>query len=97
MFFVQMRKEIKAFFTNKGNLLFMFAMPLLLITIFSFALRDYISADYGTFDDGRVFYFLNTQKGERAEEFKKISEKISDATGISFEQVYDYEEPCSVR
>ena len=94
MFFVQMRKEIKAFFTNKGNLLFMFAMPLLLITIFSFALRDYISADYGTFDDGRVFYFLNTQKGERAEEFKKISEKISDATGISFEQISDYEEAC---
>ena len=55
MFLVQMWKEIKVFFTSRGNLLFMFVMPLLLITIFSFALRDYISADYGTFDDGRVY------------------------------------------
>ena len=94
MFLVQMWKEIKVFFTSRGNLLFMFVMPLLLITIFSFALRDYISADYGTFDDGRVYYFLNTQNEDRSDEFDVIREKISDSIGISFEQVYDYEEAC---
>ncbi len=94
MFFIQMWKEIKVFFTSKGNLLFMFVMPLLLITIFSFALRDYISADYGTFNDGHVYYFLSGQNATRSEEFEKISTKISDAIGISFEQVYDYELAC---
>ena len=94
MFLVQMWKEIKVFFTSKGNLLFMFAMPLLLITIFSFALRDYISADYGTFDGGRVYYFLNTEDAVRLKEFDEIKKKMSDSIGISFEQVYDYEEAC---
>ena len=94
MFLVQMWKEIKVFFTSRGNLLFMFVMPLLLITIFSFALRDYISADYGTFDDGRVYYFLNTQNEDRSDEFDVIREKIFDSIGISFEQVYDYEDAC---
>lgn len=94
MFFVQMWKEIKVFFTSKGNLLFMFVMPLLLITIFSFALRDYISADYGTFDDGRVYYYLSAQNEARIDEFEKIREKMTGAIGISFEQVYDYEEAC---
>ncbi|MCR4788873.1 MAG: ABC transporter permease, partial [Lachnospiraceae bacterium] len=94
MFFVQMWKEIKVFFTSKGNLLFMFVMPLLLISIFSFALRDYISADYGTFDDGRVYYYLSAQNEARIGEFEEIKEKMTGAIGISFEQVYDYEEAC---
>ncbi len=94
MFLVQMWKEIKSFFTSKGNLLFMFAMPLLLITIFSFALRDYVDADYGTFEEGRVFYYIVDNDTSRTSEFESISQKINDSIGVSFEQVYDYEEAC---
>ena len=94
MFFVQMWKEIKVFFTSKGNLIFMFVMPLLLITIFSFALQDYISADYGTFENGRVYYFFSTQNAARTCEFEAIREKMTSAIGISFEQVYNYKEAC---
>ena len=69
MFLVQLWKEIKSFFTGKVNLLFMFAMPLLLITIFSFALKDYVNADYKTFQNGRVFYYVNASDTARLEEF----------------------------
>jgi ABC-2 type transport system permease protein len=53
---VILKKELKAFFTNKGNLVFMFLLPILLISIFSFALGDYVKAEYGTFDNGNVLY-----------------------------------------
>ena len=95
MFWVQMRKELKTFFASKGNLLFMFVMPLLLISIFSFALRDYINADYKTFDDGRIYYYLNTRDTSRINEFEDIKEKLSRSIGISFEQVYEYEDACA--
>ena len=48
---VILKKELKAFFTNKGNLVFMFLLPILLISIFSFALGDYVKAEYGTFEN----------------------------------------------
>lgn len=94
MFLVQLWKEIKSFFTGKGNLLFMFAMPLLLITIFSFALKDYVNADYKTFQNCRVFYYVNASDTAKIEEFDEISGKISVSAGVVFEQVSDYEAAC---
>ena len=93
MFLLQLGKEIKVFFTGKGNILFMFLMPILLITVFSFALRDYMGGEYGTFDDGRVFYYVEGITGYE-EEFESISTRISDSLGIDFEQVSDYEKAC---
>ncbi|MCR4945728.1 MAG: ABC transporter permease [Lachnospiraceae bacterium] len=95
MFFVQMGKEIKVFFTNKVNLVFIFLMPILLITIFSFALRDYINADYDTFEGGKILYIYDDPDAERSEEFDGISARISDSLGVSFEEVSSYEDACS--
>ena len=61
MFLLQLGKEIKVFFTSKGNLMFMFCMPLLLITIFSYALRDYIGGEYGTFQNAKVYYYVEDE------------------------------------
>lgn len=86
---VIIKKEIKAFFSNKGNLVFMFLLPVLLISIFSFALGDYVKAEYGTFENGRVLYYEENASEETIERFNQVSYKISSATGVTFEHVTD--------
>lgn len=86
---VILKKELKAFFTNKGNLVFMFLLPILLISIFSFALGDYVKAEYGTFDNGKVLYVTENAAAETMWKFDLISDRIVSATGVEFEQVTD--------
>ena len=86
---VILKKELKAFFTNKGNLVFMFLLPILLISIFSFALGDYVKAEYGTFENGKMLYYNDNASPEMSEKFALICEKINSATGVTFEQVAD--------
>ena len=86
---VILKKELKAFFTNKGNLVFMFLLPILLISIFSFALGDYVKAEYGTFENGKMLYYNDNASAEMSEKIALISEKINSATGVTFEQVAD--------
>ena len=86
---VILKKELKAFFTNKGNLVFMFLLPILLISIFSFALGDYVKAEYGTFDGGRVLFVDNDASQDTADRFARIKEQLSASTGVTFEQVTD--------
>ena len=84
-----LKKELKAFFTNKGNLVFMFLLPILLISIFSFALGDYVKAEYGTFENGKMLYYNDNASPEISEKFALICEKINFATGVTFEQAAD--------
>ena len=86
---VILKKELKAFFTNKGNLVFMFLLPILLISIFSFALGDYVNAEYGTFDNGTVLYAMENASAENVQKFDLISDRIGSATGVTFEQITD--------
>lgn len=86
---VILKKELKAFFTNKGNLVFMFLLPILLISIFSFALGDYVKAEYGTFENGRVLYSDENASSEISGKFVLICQKINSATGVTFERVGD--------
>jgi ABC-2 type transport system permease protein len=95
MFLTQLWKEIRTFFASKGNLLFTFLMPILLISVFSFALRDYIKADYKSFEDGKVFYYTNDVEPNEISEFNTIKEKLEKVTGVSFEQIYDYKKACA--
>ena len=89
MFWLLWKKEIKVFFTNKGNLVFMVLLPILLISIFSFALGDYIKGDYGTFQNGQVFYCQNDATEQMRSRFAAISAKITEQTGVSFTEVTD--------
>ncbi len=59
MFFEMLKKELKVYFSSKMNIIFMFILPLLFIGLFSVALKDYIGADYGTFDRGRLQRILH--------------------------------------
>ena len=86
---VILKKELKAFFMNKGNLVFMFLLPILLISIFSFALGDYVKAEYGTFENGRMLYFNENASPEMTDKFTLISDKITSTTGVTFEQTGD--------
>ncbi|MFI3250453.1 MAG: ABC transporter permease [Eubacteriales bacterium] len=82
-----LKKEFSSFFSNKGTLAVMFVLPLLLLLIFGFALGDYVKADYNTFENGTVFYLTEDNNPQMEEEFHKITEKITHATGVSFAEV----------
>ena len=85
MFWLILKKELKAFFTSKGNLVFMILLPVLLISIFSFALGSYIQGDYGTFTDGKVLYYTESPN----EQFFEITEQITSSTGVLFVETND--------
>ncbi len=92
MFWVLWKKELKAFFTNKGNLVFMVLLPVVLISIFSFALGDYIKGNYGTLQNGKVFYCLDDASEQTVVRFSVISSRITEETGVIFEEVKDTEQ-----
>ena len=48
----------------------MFCMPLLLITIFSYALRDYMGGEYGTFDDAKLYYYVSDDADAKTSSFE---------------------------
>lgn len=89
MFLLLWKKELKTFFSNPGNLLFMVLLPILLISMFSLALGDYIEGDYATFDDGKVYYFKEACSEEHLQEFTDIADQISESTGVTFMSVTD--------
>ena len=89
MFLLLWKKELKTFFSNPGNLLFMVLLPILLISMFSLALGDYIKGDYATFDDGKVFFYQDGCSAERLGDFMDIADYISESTGVTFVSVTD--------
>lgn len=84
-------KELKKYFTNKTNLLFLLFLPVIFVTFFSFALENYIDSDFDTFEGGKVFYYTENADMEHLEKFTEISENIALSTGVVFEQVSDLE------
>ncbi|MCM1096867.1 MAG: ABC transporter permease [Ruminococcus flavefaciens] len=84
-------KELKKYFSNKVNILFLFLLPVLFVTFFSFALENYIDSDYDTFEDGVIFYVTENADAGHLEKFAEISEKITSSTGVVFEEVNDLE------
>ncbi len=92
MFLQLMKKELKVYLSSKVNLVFLIILPILFIGLFSVALKNYIGADYGTFEDGKVFWYESVTDGEYAERFTLIKDNISEATGVTFEKVTDLEQ-----
>ena len=92
MFGVIIKKELKTLFVSKGNLVFMFLLPIMLISIFSFALGDYVKAEYRTFDNGRILFYNENASEKNINRFNLIYNKIKSATGVEFEQVSNIEE-----
>ncbi|MCM1538432.1 MAG: ABC transporter permease [bacterium] len=84
-------KELKKYFSNKINILFLFLLPILFVTFFSFALENYIDSDYETFEGGKVFFYTENADAAHLEKFTVLSEEIASSTGIAFEEVRDLE------
>lgn len=88
MFLKMLKKEWKVYVSSKINLVFMIILPIIFIGLFSVALKDYIGADYGTFEDGNVFYYVEDD-GTYLERFGVICDKLTEATGVTFTEVND--------
>ncbi|MCM1159100.1 MAG: ABC transporter permease [Bacteroidales bacterium] len=84
-------KEMKKYFSSKVNILFLFLLPVIFVTFFSFALENYIDSDYDTFEDGKIFYCTENADAGHLEKFTEISKKIASSTGVAFEEVSDFE------
>jgi len=91
MFWVILKKELKVFFSSKGNLIVMLLLPILLLVIFGSALEDYMNADYGTFEQGIVFYHDQNAGVEMLETFDNYTSLITEATGVGFTEIEDVE------
>lgn len=91
MFGKMLKKEWKVYVSSKINLVFMIVLPILFIGLFSVALKDYIGADYGTFEGGNVFYYVE-DSGTYEDRFNTIRDKLTEATGVTFTKVHDPED-----
>lgn len=54
-------------------------------------MKDYIGADYGTFEGGNVFYYVE-DSGTYEDRFNTIRDKLTEATGVTFTKVHDPED-----
>lgn len=87
-----LKKDIKLIFTNKTNFALLLVLPIMLILVFGFALDNYMSGNYNTFDDGKVLYYEEDPSEEMQSKFAEISQLIAQKTGVIFEEINNYEE-----
>lgn len=92
MFLLLLKKEMKIFFTNKGNLIFMIALPIIFVFLLSVCLESYMDANYDTFAEGRVYYYKDNPSAETLNTFYQLSAEIEQATGVTTLEVDNYEE-----
>lgn len=89
MFWLLLKKELRVFFSSKGNLAVMLLLPILLLAIFGSALGSYMQADYRTFEDGVVYYYNDGTDAPAMTRFHDIAAEIQAATGVTFTEVTD--------
>lgn len=87
MFSASLKKELKLFFRNKGNVAFMFVFPIILIAIMSYALQSMIGAKVDVAKDtGKVLYIMETD-GENMQKFEMLKNALSKNDSFTFEEV----------
>lgn len=91
MFGVIFKKECRIFFKSTGNLIFVFALPILLILLMGSALKGYVSTDFKTFDDGIVYYHYEEKTMENDAKLQEFESLLLSSTGVILEEVTDYE------
>lgn len=65
------------------------ALPLIIIFIFGFSIKQFLAADFGTFDDCKVYYYNDDASEEMLDSFFDVSQKITEATGAEFTETSD--------
>lgn len=87
MFLASLKKELKLFFRNKGNVAFMFVFPIVLITVMSYALQSMIGAKVDIAEDtGKVLYIMQTD-GENMQKFETLKNALSSNGSFTFEEI----------
>ncbi|WP_294373950.1 ABC transporter permease [uncultured Clostridium sp.] len=86
------KKELKSFFRNKSNVIFMFLVPLFLILIMSVALKSYMSnTDKSEYIDGKILYIMNDSE-ENKNKFEQFKTYIQEKYEIVFEESNSYDD-----
>lgn len=91
MFWIALKKDLKYFFRSTGNLIFVFVLPFLFILLMSAGLRDYVAADFATFENGKLFYYLENASDESEQHLHHFQALLLKSTQVKMEQVSEYE------
>ena len=92
MFFSLLKKDIRLVLSNPVLISLFTVLPLLIILIFGFSIKQFLAADFGTFDDCRVYYYNDGAAEEMLGRFDSVSQRITEATGAEFIEVFDRNE-----
>ncbi len=85
MYITIMRKELKQFLKNPGNMLFVFVLPVLFILLMTTALRNYVGKDYNTFRDGKLLVFNGGATETAVTDLENFRRTLKNSTGVIFE------------
>lgn len=87
MFASSLKKELKLFFRNKGNVAFMFVFPIVLIAIMSYALQSMIGSGTDIAEEsGKVLYIMETD-GENMQKFETLRNLLMKNGKFEFEEI----------
>ncbi len=95
MFFSLLKKDFKLALSNPLHILIVFIIPLLVIVLFGFTMENYMSGNYGTLDDAKLFYINDSASAENLERFSEIEDTMKEKIGVEFEEVSDYSKACN--
>lgn len=91
MFSALFKKDFKLILKSPLCVVMVIVIPLLIILIFGFTMKNYMNCDFGTFDNSKVLYYIDNASSEAVEKFTDASEKISEKTGAEFKEISDYD------
>lgn len=89
MFLEVLKKDLKMVFANKTNILMIFLVAPLLIIVFSYTMKNFMSNSFNTFKDGKVLYYVESETN--IDKFNLVKDEITKQTQVIFEEVYDYD------
>lgn len=91
MYWLILKKELKYFFKNTGNLIFIFVLPSLMILLMSAALNDFVAADFDTFEDGVVLYYESNITEQSAAYLQQFRGLLKEGTNVELREVGNLE------
>lgn len=83
-------KDLKLIFRNKSNVAFIVFIPVLLILVLGFTMKDYMSNDFNTFENGIVLYVNDGASDDMMKKFDEISSQITEKTGVEFKKADNF-------
>lgn len=86
MFWELLKKEIKQFSRSKGDLIMLFAFPIVLITILSVGLKDIMDGTANVFEDDIVYYKISEQS-EYSDGLIMFKDSVESKYDIEFKEI----------